>query len=267
MTYAATLPRAALAAAAALAWLGGAAAQDRWTRLDVPYVPTPHDVVARMLDMADVKRGEFLIDLGSGDGRIAIAAAKRGARAYGVDLNPVRIKEARENAAEAKLTEDQVRFEEKNLFDTDISKADVLTMYLLPSVNLQLRPRILSDMRPGARIVSHSFDMGDWLADRSDEVRSRVIYFWLVPARVDGRWQVESGAGSFALEIKQQYQTFSATAHSGDRALAVRDAKIAGAEISFTVDLGKGAQTFAGRVDKDSIAGTSPAAWKATRAK
>jgi SAM-dependent methyltransferase len=247
------------------AGIGIVAAQDQPLALDVPYVPTPHDVVERMLTMADVKAGETVIDLGSGDGRIAIAAAKRGARALGVDLNPVRIREARENAAREGLGEDKVRFEQKNLFNTDISKTDVLTMYLLTSVNLQLQPVILKTMRPGARVVSHSFDLGKWTPDVSESVRGHRIFFWTVPAQIAGRWQAESGAERFLLEIKQEFQKFDGTAQVGTRRVILQNTRLSGADISFSVDLGKGLQTFRGKVDKGTITGESPAGWKAVK--
>src|SRR5918992_2911163 len=144
-------------------------------RLDVPYVPTPQDVVDRMLDMAKLTKDDFHIDLGSGDGRIVITAAKRGARSMGVDLNPTRIAEANENARKAGVT-DRVTFVQGNLFEMDISKANVLTMYLLQGVNLQLRPRVLSELRPGSRVVSHAFSMNDWGPDQHVNVNGRNLY-------------------------------------------------------------------------------------------
>ena len=141
-------------------------------RLDVPYVPTPQEVVDRMLQLGKIRAGEFHMDLGSGDGRIAVtSASKHGARSFGVDLNPVRIEEARANAKKANVS-DRATFELKNLFETDIGRADLVTMYLLPSVNIELRPKVLRDMWPGTRIVSHAFDMGDWTR-RSPRKRHR----------------------------------------------------------------------------------------------
>src|SRR5690242_2805480 len=138
---------------------------------DVPYVPTPQDVVEAMLNVAQVGANDFLIDLGSGDGRIVVtAAAKFGARGFGVDLNPKRIAEAVDNAKVAGVS-DRAQFFQKNLFETDFSQATVVTMYLLPDVNLQLRPKVL-DMKPGTRIVSHDFDMGEWKPDQSITMRS-----------------------------------------------------------------------------------------------
>ncbi len=149
--------------------------------LDVPYVPTPQNVVDGMLELADVKKGEVVYDLGCGDGRIVITAAKKfGATGIGVDLNPERIKEANANAVEANV-EDKVKFYEGNLFDFDFSKADVLTLYLLPDVNLTLKPKIQEEMKPGSRVVSHAFSMGDWEPDQEITVDGRTVYLWIIP--------------------------------------------------------------------------------------
>lgn len=151
--------------------------------LDVPYVPTKQEVVEEMLKIAGVKAGDVVYDLGCGDGRIIITAAKEfGATGIGVDLNPQRIKEANENAKAAGVT-DKVRFVEGNLFDFDFSEASVVTLYLLPSVNLKLRPKLLKELKPGSRIVSHDFDMGDWEAEKVVEVGNDTIYFWTVPGK------------------------------------------------------------------------------------
>lgn len=152
-------------------------------RLDVPFVPTPQQVVDKMLELANVKKDDFLIDLGSGDGRIPVTAAQRfGVRALGVDINPQRIKEANERAQAAAVT-NLVEFRQADLFDTDISQANVLTMYLLPSVNMKLRPKIWSDMKPGSRVVSHAFDMGDWAPEQKVSVDGRTVFLWTVPPR------------------------------------------------------------------------------------
>jgi hypothetical protein len=151
--------------------------------LDVPYVPTPQSVVDKMLDIAKVTGEDYLIDLGSGDGRIPIAAAKRfGTKGMGVEIDPVRVQEAKTNAVNARVA-DKVEFKKQDLFETDLSQATVLTMYLLPRVNLQLRPRILNKLKPGTRVVSHSFDMGDWKPDQKIIVDGRPIYLWIVPER------------------------------------------------------------------------------------
>jgi 2-polyprenyl-3-methyl-5-hydroxy-6-metoxy-1,4-benzoquinol methylase len=159
----------------------GAALSVPVAQLNVPYVPTPQAVVDKMLEIANVTGADYVIDLGSGDGRIPITAAKRfGSKAMGVDLDPIRIQEAKAHAVNARVT-DKVEFKQQDLFKTDISKATVLTMYLLPRVNMELRPRILSELKPGTRVVSHSFDMGDWKPDKTVKVDGRTIHLWIVP--------------------------------------------------------------------------------------
>lgn len=158
---------------------------------DVPYVPTTEPAVQEMLKLAQVKKGDVLYDLGCGDGRIVIAAAKLGARAVGVDINPVRIAEAKENAKKAGV-EDLVRFEENDLFEADIHEATVVSLFLLPNINLKLKPKLLKDLRPGTRIVSNTFDMGDWKAEKEttldddggdDTYLSHRFYLWRVPQK------------------------------------------------------------------------------------
>lgn len=161
--------------------VGGSHAFAQKPNLDVPYVPTRQAVVDAMLNLANVSEGDIHYDLGCGDGRIVISAAKRGAIATGVDIDPQRIKEANENAREAGLA-DQVTFIEGNLFEMDFSDATVLTLYLLPDVNMRLRSKIL-DLKPGTRIVSHAFDMGDWVPDDRIVVDGSTIYFWTVPEK------------------------------------------------------------------------------------
>lgn len=152
-----------------------------WSQYDVPFVPTPEPVVDAMLELAEVSEDDYVIDLGSGDGRIVIAAAKEhGARGLGVDIDPERVEEGRRNADAAGVA-DRVQFVERDLFETDLSQATVLTLYLLQGVNLRLRDKILTEMRPGSRIVSHAFDMGDWEPSRTMEVDGKRIYLWVVP--------------------------------------------------------------------------------------
>jgi precorrin-6B methylase 2 len=163
-------------------------AQETATRTpDVPYVPTNQDVVDGMLKLAKVTKNDVVYDLGCGDGRIVITAAKKyGATGTGIDINPQRIKEAKQNAAQAQVT-DKVTFMEGDLFETDFSKASVVTLYLLPSVNLKLRPILLKQLKPGTRIVSHAFDMGDWKPDQKIEVNGSTIYFWTVPEKASSK--------------------------------------------------------------------------------
>ena len=159
-----------------------AVAQQAKRSPDVPYVPTPQPVVEAMLKLGEVRKGDILYDLGSGDGRIAITAAKLyGVRATGIDINPERIAEAETNAKNEKVT-DKVKFRNEDLFEANFSDATVITLYLLPSINLKLRPKLWKDLKPGTRIVSHSFDMGDWEAEKKIEVDGRYLYLWRVPA-------------------------------------------------------------------------------------
>ena len=269
------ITRATLGAAALVLCVGATAGyvDDILFERDTPYVPTPPEVVERMLDLVNVRPGEFVIDVGSGDGRIAIAAGRRGARAFGVELRPDLVKQSIVNAAKAGVG-DRVSFAVQDLFETALSKADVLTVYLLPLVNLDLRPRILDQMRPGARVVAHQFHMGDWWPDATDNVRDRALFYWVIPAKVGGRWQVESPDGNFALDIEQTFQRIEAKAHVERRLLpthveahttGIRDGRLSGTEINFAVNLGDGPRIFRGRVDGDSIAGIAPQGWKATR--
>jgi hypothetical protein len=271
----ALISRAVVGAAVTILLLSAVVAEDDILfERETPYVPTPQDVVERMLDMANLKAGEYLIDLGSGDGRIVVTAAQRGARAYGVDLNPKRVQEALANAAKAKVS-DRAKFEVKDLFDTDTSKADVVTTYLLPLVNLDLRPRLLEQMRPGTRLVTHAFHMGDdWWPDATDNIRQRVLFSWTIPAKVAGRWEVQSDDGNFVLDIDQTFQAFKAAAQVERFTLPkvveahttqIRDGRVNGTEISFAIDMGIGPRVFRGRVEGNTIIGIAPQGWKATR--
>ena len=217
--------------------------------LDVPYVPTPPEIVDRMLEMASVRGDDFVIDLGSGDGRIAIAAAKRGARALGIDIDPERVLEAQDNARKAKV-QDKATFRRQNLFDTKIGDATVLTMYLLTKVNLDLRPRILEELKPGTRVVSHSFDMGNWKPDIHAEIEHRQVFMWIVPAKAAGRWQGWAGAESFGLDLQQEYQHLKGSVEIGGRTVAVREGWLRGAEMHLILSDGRKLQ---GRVDGDRI--------------
>ena len=246
-------------AAAALPALAGFAAPG----LEVPFVPTPHALVQRMLDLAEVGASDYLIDLGCGDGRIAVAAALRGARALGVDLDPLRIEEA---AAAARIAgvEARVRFRRQDLFRTAIYEASVVALYLLPGINLALRPRLLTELRPGARIVSHAFDMGDWRPEAEETFEGRRIFLWVVPAVAGGRWALTHADGSaFALEIEQRYQEVAGTLTGAGRAMALRDAKLHGTSLAFTVDAASGPRTYRGAIDGAAI--TGEAGWSARR--
>jgi len=253
---------------------------------DVPYVPTRPEVVARMLETAGVGKNDVLYDLGCGDGRIVIAAAKLyGTRGVGVDINPERIKESRANAAQAGVS-DLVKFLEQDLFQTDFHEATVLTLYLLSSVNLRLRPLIFDQLRPGSRVVSHDFSMEDWMADRTEVVElgaeAHNVYFWVVPANASGVWKGAwtEGAPSFpfVLTIEQRFQVASGRMTVGEKEMALTDVIINGDRIRFSVEMESGGRartlSFDGRITRDimeggvSVAGErKPGAqrWKAER--
>jgi SAM-dependent methyltransferase len=222
-------------------------------RLDVIFVPTPQPAVDRMLDLARVGPGDFVIDLGSGDGRIAITAGRRGARAMGVDLDPQRIAEAMKNL-EASAQGDRVRFVRQNLFETDLSKATVLTMYLLPHLNIKLRPQILN-LRPGTRIASHDFTMGEWEPDIFEDVNGRDVMLWIVPAKVEGNWRVQAGRQTFDISIKQEFQEIKGTAQIGNRRVPLRRTRLAGDQIEFSAQLGRQMLHFRGRVEDNRMTG------------
>ncbi|HEY4135564.1 MAG TPA: methyltransferase domain-containing protein [Alphaproteobacteria bacterium] len=230
-------------------------------RLDVPYVPTAQTTVDEMLKLAGVKAGDHLIDLGCGDGRIVVSAAKLGATAMGVDINPTRIKESNENAKAAGVT-DKVKFFEQNLFDTKIADATVMSMYLLPSVNLQLRPRILSELKPGTRIVSHDFDMGDWKPDQFKDLGTDQVFFWLVPAQVAGAWTAKVGNDSYRLDLTQKFQDVAGSASMGGKTLQIENAKLSGENISLDIVDGASRKTLTGKVAGNGIAGSG---WSATK--
>jgi len=227
---------------------------------DVVWVPTPQALVEKMLDMAKVTPQDFVMDLGSGDGRTVITAAKRGARAMGVEYNPDMVALSQRNAKEAGVT-DKATFVKADLFETDFSKAQVITMFLLPSINLRLRPKIL-DMKPGTRVVSNTFTMDDWQDDESQTIGGDctswcTAHLWIVPAKVEGTWQLGQGA----LALTQKYQMVSGTLGS----TPITDGRLRGEDISFTVGNAK----YTGRVSGNSMSGTvsggSGGKWSATK--
>ena len=216
---------------------------------DVVWVPTPQPLVEKMLDMAKVGPNDIHYDLGSGDGRTVITAAKRGARSFGIEYNPDMVELSRRNAAAAKVSPDRATFVQADLFETDFSKANVVTLFLLPSINMKLRPKIL-DMAPGTRIVANTFTMEDWQADQTETVSGDCVSWctallWIVPAKVEGTWQL----GNEPLVLTQTFQMLQGTL--GGR--AITDAKMTGSDIAFTV--GGGAR-YTGRVDGNSMKGT-----------
>lgn len=245
------------------------AQQQVYVELDVPYVPTPPDVVAHMLTMGSVGPNDYVIDLGSGDGRIAIAAVRdfKARGAMGVDIDPERVNEANANAQAASVA-DKVTFQVQDLFDTDLDRADVITMYLLPDVNLKLRPRLLQ-LKPGTRLVSHQFTMGEWSPDEHKTMGSRDIYHWVVPARVAGQWRLDGPDGPVTLNLTQNFQRFEGTATHKDHDWLVSNGVIQGANIRFTLSRHGKATPYAARVQGDSMVpqgGADTAQnWSATR--
>ena len=237
-------------------------------KLDAPYVATDYEVVDAMLALAQVRPDDDVVDLGSGDGRILIAAARsHGARGLGVDIDPARIREAEANARAARVT-DRVQFRREDLFATPLRDADVVTLYLTQEVNLRLRPRILAEMRPGTRVVSHDYDMGDWRADQRQRIGDDNIYLWIVPARVAGRWILTSAGNRATLDLQQRYQNLDGRVTVGGASSRVEQGQVTGDLIRFIANVGEGRQVFEGRVEGNRIvprqSGGRP--WQAVRA-
>ena len=234
--------------------------------LDAPYVATDYQVVDAMLAMAEVRPDDFVVDLGSGDGRILIAAAKsHGARGLGVDIDPARVREATQNARAAGVAH-RVEFRRQDLFRTPLGEADVVTLYLTPEVNRRLRPRLLSQMRPGTKVVSHDFDMGAWEADQRQRIGTATIYLWTIPARVAGRWTVTVGGRSMPMELEQQYQDVTGRIAAGGEPVRIEQGRVAGPNIRFVAELPGGRRAFEGRVEGDRIVATGGGEWQAVRA-
>lgn len=229
---------------------------------DVIWVPTALALANKMLDLAKVTPEDYVIDLGSGDGRIVITAAKRGARALGIEYNPEMVALSQRNAEKEGVT-DKAQFIKADLFETDFSQATVITMFLLPSINLSLRPKILN-LKSGTRIVSNSFTMGEWTADRTITVSPQEgcdnsycnAYFWIVPAKVAGTWKLSQGE----LTIEQSFQMISGTLKNGSNAMPIADAMLTGDRISFRI----GDSQYLGRANGDAMQGTVTAAGKST---
>jgi hypothetical protein len=225
---------------------------------DVIWVPTPESLVQAMLDLAKLTPSDYLIDLGSGDGRIVIAAAKRGTRALGVEFNPDMVELSRQNAAKEGVS-DKATFVRGDIFEADFSKATVLTMYLLPSLNMRLRPQILQ-MKPGTRVVTHAFTMEDWEPDQSVSAEERNAYLWIVPAHVEGVWTWREPSSDVELTLHQTFQKIEGTLRSSGRQLAIQNAKLTGDRISFTVGADPQAmQEYSGRVTGEGIDGITKA--------
>jgi SAM-dependent methyltransferase len=233
---------------------------------DVVWVPTPQALVEKMLDMARVTKDDYVIDLGSGDGRTVITAAKRGVKALGIEYNPDMVELAKRNAIKEGAT-DNATFVRGDIFESDFSKATVITLFLLPSLNQRLRPIIL-EMKPGTRVVSNTFDMGDWQADETVQATGDCTsycraYFWMVPAKAGGKWQTEQGE----LDLEQKYQQLAGTLKA-DNVNATVSGKMIGDLVVFTA----GRTLYSGRMKGDTIEGTAKSpdnerSWKATRVK
>jgi len=243
---------------------------------DIYYVPTPKKVVMEMLRMAQVTQNDIVYDLGCGDGRIVITAAKVfGARGVGVDIDPVRIKESNENARKAGVT-DRVKFIEQDLFKTDISEATVVSLYLYPELNLRLRPKLFRELRPGTRIVSHEFDMDDWKPDNKGMVRNVKLYYkplpavkdtnyyyWVIPADVAGIWRstfsTSTGTQDYVLHLVQHFQEVSGNVNMNGKEIPIREARLVGDQLSFTLsdrtDKQDAVMHFNGRISSDTIQG------------
>jgi SAM-dependent methyltransferase len=219
------------------------------------YVPTPQNVVDKMLEVAKVTKDDYVFDLGSGDGRIPITAAARyGARGFGVDINPKLIAEARRNAKLAGVA-DRVEFRQQDLFQTSVRDATVVGLYLFVWANVKLRPRLISELRPGSRIVAHDFPIGDdWKPDIEQDIENRTVYLWYVPAQVAGTWDVAGGPKGLTVQLQQQYQKIEGTAAVNGRRVPLQSASLRGDAIEFTVALDGGKpMLFRGRVNGDKM--------------
>jgi hypothetical protein len=228
---------------------------------DVIWVPTPDAVVKRMLTMAKTTPKDYVIDLGAGDGKIAIAAARDfGARALGIEYNPDMVKFAN-CLVRAEGVADKVQIKQGDIFKEDFSKADVITMYLLPSLNLCVRHRVLA-MKPGTRVTSHSFNMGEWGADQTADDAGRTAYLWIVPARVGGTWNFRAEDGmQFEARFDQTFQKINGEATVGGTKQPLTDARLDGEQIRFAFADGKGAtRTVSGTVRGREITGTAASA-------
>ncbi|MBI2350771.1 MAG: class I SAM-dependent methyltransferase [Deltaproteobacteria bacterium] len=233
---------------------------------DVVWVPTPQALVDKMLDMAKVTPKDYVIDLGSGDGRTVITAAKRGARALGIEYNPDMVELSKRNAANEGVS-DKANFVKADLFESDFTQAAVITMFLLPEINLRLRPKIL-DLKPGTRIVSNSFTMGEWKADETAEVSDGcsnwcTALLWIVPAKAQGAWQLPQGE----LTLKQEFQMLSGALKSGSNTTPITNGRLLGDQITFSAGGAEYTGRVSGNVMEGSVkSGASSGKWKATRA-
>jgi hypothetical protein len=253
-----------------VAWLALSSFTAQAQRPEVVYEPTPPETVMRMLNLARVGAGDFVIDLGSGDGRIPIAAGRNGARALGVELDD-KLLETSRNAAQNAGVSARVSFRKEDLFRTPLDEATVITLYLLPEMNVRLRPRLLA-LRPGTRIVSHQFPIGDWRPDTVDDNGGRIL-LWIVPANVAGRWHVRLGDQQFTIDIRQHYQEITGTATIAGATQSLRDTRLRGSDLEFSIDVGGRLTRFRGTVAGNAIKSTgggfgfeqTAGAWQASR--
>ena len=227
--------------------------------LNVPYVTTPDFVVDRMLSVTQVDSGDYVIDLGSGDGRIVIAAAKRGAVGHGVDIDPERVEEAKINAESAGVS-DRVLFLRENIFRTEFSQASVVTMFLLTTINEQLRPKLLDELRPGTRVVSHKFAMGDWVPDRhialaGPSATTHEIFMWIIPAKAEGTWYGQSENHEIVLNIDQTFQKITTHVSLNTDSIEITHSKIRGNRLALTGTQGDTRYQFRGVIENDTLTG------------
>jgi SAM-dependent methyltransferase len=239
---------------------------------DVVWVPTPLPLVERMLTMAQVGPGDVVFDLGSGDGRVVIAAAKRGAQAVGVEYNPDMVELSRRNAEREHVPADKARFVQGDIFQADFSSATVVALYLLPELNLRLRPKLLQ-MRPGTRVVAHMFKMQEWEPDEISYLVNSPAYLWIVPARVDGHWSVAlSGEEALLIDLDQEFQKLVGGVQLGPVLAGLRDVRVHGDAVSFAFVDGKGVlHELEGKATGNGMEGTFRAgarkgSWTAKRA-
>ncbi|HJR15443.1 MAG TPA: class I SAM-dependent methyltransferase [Gemmatimonadales bacterium] len=236
---------------------------------DVHFVPTPHEVVAAMLEVAQFRKNDVLYDLGSGDGRIVIAAAKKhGTRGTGIDLDPDRIRESRAAARKAGVT-DKVRFRQADLFETDLRKASVVTLYLLPTLNVRLRPKLFEELRPGSRVVSHAFDMGDWKPDSTFMASTSAVFFWVMPANAGGEWTLTAPGGKeYTVRLRQKFQNLEGSAERNGATVPLAEARIRGDKVTLEIADASGPVRLEGRIEGDTMTGStsgSRSKWSARR--
>ncbi len=235
---------------------------------DVHFVPTPHEVVAAMLQVAKVGNKDVLYDLGSGDGRIVIAAAKKyGTRGTGIDIDPTRIEESRLGARKAGVT-NKVQFRQADLFETDLREATVVTLYLLPTLNVRLRPKLYRELQPGSRVVSHAFDMGSWKPDSTFTVGTSAVFYWVMPANAGGDWVLTGPGGKeYNLSLRQKFQNLEGTAERNGTSVPLSQALIRGNKVTLVIADPSGPVRLAGRIEGDTMSGSegSKSRWRARR--